>query len=528
MREMAETPGSGESPDGRAAGRRRFTIAAGLGLGVALIPYLWVLWGGRLDPLRRSPSGYFSNFFDLQARALAHGHWWVPKGSLGIEAFVLGGHDYMYFGPFPALLRMPILAVTHSLDGRLTAPSMLLAWFVTGLFSSLLLWRIRVLMRGSAALGRAEAVGLGVLLATVMCGSTLMFLAAYPAVYEEALAWGVAMTVGALFALLGVLERPSAGRVVGACTLTLGAVLSRSTLGWGCMIGAVLVAVWFASGRAGARQRPWSLSVLAAGLVPLAIGCTVTWVKFGDAFIQPLGAQVFSHVNKHRHLFLVANGGKAYSLNFVPTTLWAYLRPDGLRISTVYPFITLPSRPPAVLGGVFMDQISRTSSVPAAMPLLFVLGCWGIISVFRRRPPERTNVIRIPVLAAAACGASILAWEGIAFRFTADFLPLLVLTSAVGLIDVFRRLEGSSRRVRAGVGASVAVLALFCVAANLGIATEATRLKIAIGPPTTSRPRGPLPTSSVHPSTSRVAGCPRTHPPTGCSSPVALIVVGRT
>ena len=147
------------------------------------------------------------------------------RGSLGIEAFVIGGHDYMYFGPFSALLRMPILAFTHSLDGKLTAPSMLLAWLVTGLFSSLLLWRIRVLMRGSAALGRAEAAGLGVLLATVMCGSTLMFLAAYPAAYEEALAWGVAMTVGALFALLGVLERPSAGRVVGACTLTLGAVL---------------------------------------------------------------------------------------------------------------------------------------------------------------------------------------------------------------------------------------------------------------------------------------------------------------
>jgi hypothetical protein len=312
-----------------------------------------------------------------------------------------------------------------------------------------------------------------------MCGSTLLFLASIPAVYEEALAWGVALTVGAIFALLGVLERPSTIRVVVAGTLTLGAVLSRSTLGWGCVIGAVLVAVWFASGRAGARRRQWSLPVLAAGLVPLAIGCTVTWVKFGDAFIQPLGAQVYSHVNKHRHLFLARNSGKSYSLDFAPSTLWAYLRPDGLRISSVYPFITLPSRPAAVLGGAFMDQIYRTSSVSAAMPLLFVLGCWGIISVFRPRPPERTSVLRLPVFAAGACGAGVLAWGGIAPRFTADFLPLLVLAGTAGLIDIFRRMEGRSQPARVGVVAGVAVLALFCVAANLGIATETTRLAFA-------------------------------------------------
>ena len=108
------------------AGRRRFTIAVLIALGIALVPYLWVLWGHHLDPLRTAwDSGSFSNFYDLQARALLHGRLNVPKGSLSIEAFVVGGKQYMYFGPLLAILRMPILALTNHFDGGLTAPSML-------------------------------------------------------------------------------------------------------------------------------------------------------------------------------------------------------------------------------------------------------------------------------------------------------------------------------------------------------------------------------------------------------------------
>ena len=34
----------------------------------------------------------------------------------------------MYFPPFPALLRLPVLMTTHEFDGRLTLLSMALAW----------------------------------------------------------------------------------------------------------------------------------------------------------------------------------------------------------------------------------------------------------------------------------------------------------------------------------------------------------------------------------------------------------------
>ena len=42
----------------------------------------------------------------------------MPESVLGIEGYEHDGNSYMYFGPAPALLRLPAAAVTDSLDGR--------------------------------------------------------------------------------------------------------------------------------------------------------------------------------------------------------------------------------------------------------------------------------------------------------------------------------------------------------------------------------------------------------------------------
>ena len=90
-----------------------------MGRWLGFVPYLCVLWDFRLNPLRRAGAhGFASNFYDLQARALLDGHLWVPDQSLGIEGFVVDGHTYMYFPPFPALLRVPVLLLTDRFDGR--------------------------------------------------------------------------------------------------------------------------------------------------------------------------------------------------------------------------------------------------------------------------------------------------------------------------------------------------------------------------------------------------------------------------
>jgi len=456
---------------------RRFTYAALGGVLVGLVPFLWTLWylwSGTVDPLR-TPGGA-TNLYDLQAEALMHGHLWVGSGLLGIEAFKHGGQEYTYFGVLPSLLRIPILEVAPSLLGRLTAPSMLSAWVLVALFSSLLVWRVRRVVLGSAVLGRAEAASYGVLLATITGGSVLVFLAATPWVYNEDLAWSVALTIASLFALLGVLERPSLGRVAAAGVLVLGANLTRLTTGWGCALGAVLVAGWFALGRGGAEKRRWALPMLGVGLVALGAGCAINFVKFGTLLGLPMAAQTWTHHNLHRRLMLAANGGRYYNVSFLPTTVWAYFRPTGLRFESFFPFVTLPAAPLRAFNGAFFDVIARTPSFPATTPLLFLLGCWAAVLALGRRVTTALKWARIILLAAAVAPCITLVWGYIDPRYLADFLPLFAVGAMVALVDLWRRFASRPARVRTlGLGA-VVVLGAFSMAANVGMAITPTQV----------------------------------------------------
>ena len=171
-------------------------------------------------------------------------------------------HQYTYFGLFPSLIRIPILLFTNSLDDRLTAPSLLCAWLVTAAFSSLLLWRLRTFLRGDdVALEWPEAASYGLLLGSILVGSVLVYLASVPDVYSEDLAWSVALACGSLFALVGVLEKPSWGRVTACGVLVLLTNLNRATTGYAAIGATLLIAIWFALdglGRNGDGGRfPW-------------------------------------------------------------------------------------------------------------------------------------------------------------------------------------------------------------------------------------------------------------------------------
>jgi len=443
-------------------------------MAVVAVPYLWVLWdlwNGSVDPLR---SGIVSSdFYDLQARAMLHGHLYIPNNSIGIEAFVHHGRQYTYFGLFPSLLRIPVLILTSSLDGRLTAPSILLSWLCTGLFSGLFLWRVRVLVRGSAPLGRVEATSYGVLMATILGGSVIVFLAATPFVYDEDFAWSIALTVGALFALLGVLERPSGRRVALAGLFVLAASLNRTPTGWACVIGAVLIAAWFAVNRNEVDNRRWVLPMLAVGLVPFAVSTLISMWKFGSPFGFSLENQVYTQVDAHRRYYLSTTGGKGYNLRFIPSDLLAYLGPGGLRFSSVFPFITLPAAPAKAVGGVVLEWQYRTDSLTASMPLLFLLSLAGSIAAFRRRAGS-LRLLRIPLFAALIGCAGVVVWGYIAPRYLGDFMPFLIIASIVGLVDLWRRLENRRRNVRRALLGVVTALGVFGVFANVAVASTPT------------------------------------------------------
>ena len=113
--------------------------------------------------------------------------------------------------------------------------------------------------------------------------------------------------------------------------------------------------------KSGTGDRRWWVPVLAAGLVPLAIGCAVNMAKFGVPFGLPITEGLVYRV------WGGPNGGHEFSPRFLPSTLDAYLRPDGIRLTPVFPFVTLPAQVAEGVGGVSV-YANRTASLTGACP----------------------------------------------------------------------------------------------------------------------------------------------------------------
>jgi hypothetical protein len=447
------------------------------GLLAGLAPFAAVLWNLRLDPLRTARTERFgSNFYDIQARALFHGHLDVPYRILGIESFNVDGRTYMYFPPFPALLRMPVLLLTSRLDGRLTAPSMLLAWTVLAVATVSLVWWVRRLVRGTDPVSRTDAVASGIFIAAVLGGTVLLYIAALPWVYHEVYLWSAAWTTVAL-ACFARLALPGArGReilLLGASVT--GVIMTRATAGWPVAIATVATGAWWVLRRTD-RRRTAGLMIVAAGVVPLALSVVLNWLKFRHPFMIPLEHQEWTDVSARRRLALLANDGSLAGTQFLPTTLANYFRPDGIRFVPFFPYVTMPAEPAPAYAGAFLDQRYRTGSVPAFMPLLFLLAIVGFVATFWTHVRRPVASMRIPLLGALGVTATVMCYGYIGFRYTSEFVAVLTAAGAIGLAATTGLLARRSRRSRTAFVGGAALLAAFSVYANAAVGLATARV----------------------------------------------------
>ena len=373
---VAEPDSAEPAPSPARSDRRRKIVGSAIAIVVAAIPFLLALWNFGIRPTRTAvPSRLFSQFYDIQAEAFLDGNLHVPDGSLGIEGFRHDGHEYLYFGPLPALLRLPLTIATDSMFGRLSAPSMLAAWCLGAVFVAATVWRVRAIVTPDRDLRRGELMLIGLLILVLIGGSPTLIIAALPWVYSEALMWALATSMGALFGVIGLLERPSAGRIAFTALLTTGAVLSRVTAGWGVGLAVLGGAALFAFAPGYREYRRWASWTLVAGVLPLAVGIAVNWAKFRHPVLIPFDDQVWTDLSARRQQVLEEGG--VTGVRFVPSTVVNYLRPDGIAFSSVFPFVGPPVEPAGSIGSVNLDMRYRTPSATPFMPLLFLVGLYG-------------------------------------------------------------------------------------------------------------------------------------------------------
>jgi hypothetical protein len=454
--------------------RRRLRRAWAAATAVVSLLYAWVLTAGRWDFLQRQ---YFDSFFDVQARALFHGRLDVPPEVVGFEGFLIDGKTYIYFGPVPALLRMPVLLLTDRFDGRLTTISMLLALAVLSWGAFRLTCALRTIVRDRAPLARREPLAAAALAAALLTGPPF-FLAAEAVVYHEATLWGLALAAIALDAVARFALRPTGWRLVGAVTWTSLALLTRQSLGLAPLVALGLVCVVFLWRDARAKDGPWlrrfdrqAVVVLGVALVvPLLLTVYVNYAKFRTTLTPPSSAHVQSMLYGPRREMLEENGGSLFGLQFVPSTTWQYVRPDGLDVRRDFPWIDFPRFGPSQVTDASFDNLDWSSSIPATAPVLTVLAVVAVVAALRaRRRRRRGEAGERPwqpwVLALGigtlAGGFGVVGLGYIANRYLNDLVPAVFVPAVVGFhVAVAAGAAWGRRRRVLAVGATVALLAV--------------------------------------------------------------------
>jgi len=450
---------------------RNRLVATTAGLFLGGLAYFLTLLDYRLSLTRTTvQSGLFSTFYDQQARAILDGHVDLPTNSLGIEGFVHDGKTFMYFPPWPAILRLPVLLTTHEYDGRLTLLSMAIAWIVFAVVVTKLIWFLLPRVAGTDEVSGVSATVVALFLAAATGGTFFTFDAAQPWVYHEAYVWAVASVMGGIYWLARLLAEPTRHATWWLFVFALLSVGTRATEGWAISLAAVALGLYWRFWPRRTETNPLWWRVVLAGAVPLALSIALNEYKFGTVYIFPLQEQVWTFLNEHRREALAANGGGLTGPQFFTTSFMAYLRLDGIRFVDYFPFITLPAHPAPAYGGAFLDQSYRTGSVTAFMPLLMVMFLVALTAVSWPRARRELALLRLPMVVAILVTGGVMGYGYYSARYATEFVPAMVLGGAI----TTALLAGFLRGHRAWIAPAFGVLAIgatFSIVAQMSIGT---------------------------------------------------------
>lgn len=406
----------------------------------------------------------YSQFFDLQAEALLRGDLALPENSIGIEAFVVDGREQMYFGLFPALARLPVSAVTDAWFGELTVVSSFLAWLVFVVSAWALTDRV------VDTVGRISVPVVVIWKVGVALGTPMLMLAGPAWVFSEAIMWGVAATVLFQWRLYCELEEPSVRNELGLGAALVLTALNRPTLAVGCLLATGVLVVLRVR-----RDRPSAARLGGWATVSGLVLVVPNLIRFDRPLGPPMELQVLSQIDEQRMQMLAYAGGDFVDVRYSPSTLLAYLRPDGVSLGFRFPFVDAPSDTPRVFFDAVFDITYRTPSIVATSTLLVVTAAVGaVVAVGSFRNDATTRRLVLAAAAGVPAAMTLFVWGFIAPRYLADFVALLVPLGVLGTARLSA--WGATAERRRWLVGGAGVLAAWSVTANAAMAVSSSYL----------------------------------------------------
>jgi hypothetical protein len=379
-----------------------------------------------------------ATFYDYQMASLLDGHLDVPDDAIGGEAFVFAGKIYGYFGPTPALLRLPF-ALFGFAFGELSR-SYMVAYFVAALVATYLIFlHARQRIGGS---GNPSPIAVILLVGHVALGSTLFFFASRAYVFHEAILCGATFALFSCYFSLLHLAAGSAGAWRWALLCGVLSLHARPPTGLFALtfLGCVSVAhlIYHLRSRAVAAL-PRHLGIGALCILGVLTFNGLSYLKFKTfdgaplRYSRPYGPERLAHIE-----------GKSFHFANLPYGFYSYFIRPHFRVEPKFPWLYLGSTHPAPeFPDAKLDLPDHTLAIPWSMPGLFFLSTLGCAAAFFTHPAARGAIV-VTWAAVLPMSVALCAAIATAQRYTGDWIPFLVGAAALGLAA----LETASPRLR--------------------------------------------------------------------------------
>jgi hypothetical protein len=383
-------------------------LPAVLVLGVLL--WIFTMTGGRQVFVKE----ILGEAYDSQAEHFLRGDPGVEFRAISHEALIVKGKARMYFGPFPAFVRMPLNLIYPSGRGYWSR----ICGFCAGMIAlAAFAGLIRMALRSSQLssrwqnwLGNACLVGFAL-------GSPLLLLLGNLSIYDEAIVWGLAWSLAALY--FACRSRTAEGAVLTRSLLAFSfcaaaALLSRATFGAPFLLIAPLLALRLL------RRNP--IRNFAALFLPLGAALVfhlfLSYARFGDFTGMNLG---YSR-NWVQREFALKHG--LFRLERVPYSFADYFILRRPELQHEPPFLKARREPynhPTLYVMPFTETYSSLLWCSSWILLGAVLGVAMLL-----RPGGSNGVDRAIAAIFFVQVIGILSFMGLAQRYIAEFFPFLV------------------------------------------------------------------------------------------------------
>jgi hypothetical protein len=381
---------------------------AALILGVLL--WVFTMTGGRQVFVNEM----LSEAYDSQAEHLLRGDPGVDGEAIRHEAMIVKGKTRMYFGPFPAFVRIPLNYFYPNGRGNLSRLSGFCAAMIAlAAFAGL----VRMGLRSSQLSPRWRNVVGNVCLVGFAFGSPLLLLLGNLSIYDEAIVWGLAWSLAALY--FACRSRQAEGAALTRSLLAFSlcgaaALLSRMTFAAPLVLITPLLAL-----RLLRRDQIRNLAVLFLPIgAALFFYLALTYAKFGNF----RGMDLEAHVNGPQREFAQEHG--LFRLERVPYSFADYFILRRPKFQHTPPFITA-GREPYNHPTLYVMPFTETYSSLLWCSSWIMLGAIvGVVMLLRPGGANGVDRAIAAVLLAQVIG--ILCFMGLAQRYLAEFYPFLI------------------------------------------------------------------------------------------------------